>query len=528
MVIIRSGWWTALLLNAAVCMTLCQASHAAQPILHLANAGEPQTLDPHRYNLRLEETLLNDLFLGLTTFDAAGETVPGAAVSWETSDDGLTWKFHLRNGMRWSDGTPVTAHDFVYSFRRLQDPATAASLAYFMYMLKNAEAVNRGDLPSEALGVEAPDDATLVLRLDRPYPYLLERLLYPTAYPVPRHAIERHADAWIKPGNWVSNGAYMLEDWQPQAHVALRRNPHFHTPAAIEHVQYHPVVNEQSAYNRFRNGELHVIGAFPVGELQKVAVDYPVALRVSDLLSMMYLVFNTGRPPFGDVRVRQALSMAVDQQILTERVLRSGSKPAYSFVPYLIDGYRATELPHTRVAYAQRLAQARQLLAHAGFSAERPLEVELRHISGVDSKKVNLAITGMWKQIGVRAVLHQAELKNHFSDLRQGKFDIAWAGWIGENNPEHYLTLLQSDIGNVNYGRFNLPAYDAIVSHAQSMASLPARNARLQQAEALMVHHYPVVPLYTAAVRRLVSTQVAGWHENLRDVHQVRYLTFDP
>jgi len=506
----------------------CNASYAAQPILHLGNAGEPQTLDPHRYNLRLEETLLNDLFLGLTTFDAAGELVPGAALSWDTSDDGMIWTFHMRKGMRWSDGVPLTAHDFVYAFRRLQDPATAASLAYFMYMLDNAEAINRGDLPVAELGVRAPDDNTLVLRLARPYPYLLERLLYPTAFPVPRHSIEAHGDAWVKPANWVSNGAYILKDWQPQAHVALSKNPHFHAPASIDHVQYHPVVNEQSAYNRFRNNELHVIGAFPVGELQSVARQYPDALRVSDLLSMMYLVFNTRKSPFDDVRVRQALSMAVDQQILTDKVLRSGSKPAYSFVPDMIRDYRASQVPHKELSYTERLKRARQLLGDAGFSAENPLEVELRHISGVDGKKVNLAVTGMWKQIGVRAVLHQAELRNHFADLRQGKFDIAWAGWVGENNPEHYLSLLQSDIGNVNYGRFNLPAYDAIIAHAQSMASLPARNARLQQAEALVVHHYPVIPLYTVAVRRLVSAQLYGWRENLRDVHQLRYLTFNP
>lgn len=496
--------------------------------LHLGNTGEPQTLDPHRYNLRLEETLLNDLFLGLTTFDARGQLVPGAAHSWSVSADGLVWTFSLRNGLKWSDGTPLTADDFVYSFQRLQDPKIAASLAYFMYMLKNAPAINSGQLPPEQLGVRALDPLTLELTLSRPYPYLLERLLYPTAFPVPRHVIEAHADDWVKPQHWVSNGAYTLHDWQPQAYVSIHRNPYFHAAAAIEEVRYYAVVSEQSAYNRFRNGELHAIGGFPIGEMARVRKNFPEALQVTDLLSMMYLVFNTQQPPFDDVRVRQALSLAVDQAILTDKILRSGAKPAYSFVPNLIEGYAAVELPHKTLDRARRTARAKQLLSAAGFGPDSPLQLELKHVNGVENKKVNLAITGMWKQIGVKAVLQQAELRNHFADLRQADFDVAWAGWIGENNPEHYLTLLQSDIGNVNYGRFQSTAFDAILRDAQTMASLEKRNQRLREAEALVVKDYAVVPLYTSAVRRLVSPQLQGWYPNLRDVHQVRYLSRKP
>jgi oligopeptide transport system substrate-binding protein len=502
------------------------ASLAPAQTLHLASAGEPQTLDPHRYNLRLEETLLNDLFLGLTTFDARGQTVPGAAESWSVSDDGLLWTFRLRPDLKWSDGVALTAEDFVYAFRRLQNPATAASLAYFMYMLENAPAINSGQLPVEQLGVRAVDAYTLELRLSRPYPYLLERLLYPSAYPVPRHVIEVHGENWVKPENWVSNGAYVLQDWQPQAFVSMRRNRHFHEAAAIAEVRYHPVVSEQSAYNRYRNGELHAIGSFPIGEMDNAHQSFAQALQISDLLSMMYLVFNTEKAPFDDVNVRQALSLAIDQAILTDKVLRSGAKPAYSFVPALIENYTPVELPHRSQPSQQRLERARDLLQTAGFDRNNPLELTLKHVNGVENKKVNLAITGMWKQIGVRAVLQQAELRNHFAELRQGDFDVAWAGWIGENNPEHYLTLLQSDIGNVNYGRFKSPAYDRILDDAQRIASLYERNQRLHEAEAGVVREYAVVPLYTSAVRRLVSPGLLGWYPNLRDVHQVRYLRF--
>lgn len=521
-----AAWRTAISLILCLTSLFTYQSRADSPALHLASPGEPETLDPHRYNLRLEETLLNDLFMGLTTFDAHGNIVPGAAESWQVSEDGLTWTFKLRADMTWSDGTALTAEDFVYAFRRLQDPDTAASLAYFMYMLQNAPEVNRGALPPEALGVAGNGPHTLVLTLSRPYPYLPERLLYPTAFPVPRHQIEKHGDNWIKPANWVSNGAYVLREWQPQAHILLQANSRFFAPAGIRDVYYHPVVNEQSAYNRFRNNELHAIGTFPVGELPSVRKNYPDSLRMSGLLSMMYLVFNTRQAPFADVRVRQALSLAVDQRILTDKVLRSGNKPAFSFAPSLIQGYEPATLPHADLPYRRRLQQARELLADAGYGRSNPLQLELRHVAGIEGKKVNLAITGMWKQIGVNAVLQQAELRNHFADLRQGKFQVAWAGWVGENNPEHYLTLLQSDIGNVNYGGFSNAEFDRLINRAQMQTTVAGRNRHLHEAAALAVHHYAVVPLYSTTVRRLVSPKLRGWHENSRDIHQSRYLSW--
>ena len=284
------------------------------------------------------------------------------------------------------------------------------------------------------------------------------------------------------------------------------------------------MVNEQSAYNRYRNDELHAIGSFPADQLPDVRAAYADDLRMSGLLSMMYLVFNTQRAPFDDVRVRQALSLAVDQQILTDKVLRSGNEPAYSFAPHLLADYDGVDLPHINDPLAARQQRARELLTEAGFTPNRPLQLTLRHLTGLEGKKVNLAIAGMWAQIGVQAKLHQAEVRTHFADLRQGDFDVAWAGWIGENNAEHYLGLLQSNIGNVNYGRFSLPEYDAIMRQAQQQADRGERNRLLRRAEALAIHHYPVVPLYTVTVRRLVDPRLAGWHENPRDVHQLRYL----
>ncbi|HEX7038268.1 MAG TPA: peptide ABC transporter substrate-binding protein [Pseudomonadales bacterium] len=498
------------------------------PVLRIGNAGEPATLDPHRYNLRLEETILTDLFLGLTTFDAHANVVPGAAERWQVSDDGLTWTFRLRDGLAWSDGTPLTAHDFVYSLRRLLDPATAASLAYFLYPLKNAAAVNAGEKPVTELGVHAPDDATLVLTLEKPYPYLPERLLYPTGYPVPRHVIERVGDAWVEPEHWVSNGAYVLEDWQPQASVTLRRNPRFADsglpPAHVERVVYLPLASEQNAYNRYRAGDVHAIASFPAGQLDAVRDALPEHLRLSPLLSIMYLVFDTRRPPFDDARVREALALAIDRETLTDTVQRAGNVPSASFVPSLVSGYEPVPEPHAGLPGPERMARARALLEAAGYGPGNPLEITLRYISGTEQKRTSLAIAAFWQQLGVRTRLHQAELKVHFSDLRQGNFQVAIAGWFGESNPEHYLGLLKSDTGDVNYGGYRNPEFDAQMNRAAAVADLATRNRLLRDAEAIGIADFPVVPLYSVTVRRLVHPDLAGWYDNPRDAHPARFL----
>jgi oligopeptide transport system substrate-binding protein len=494
--------------------------------LLLGNAGEPQTLDPHRYNLRLEETILSDLFLGLTAMDARGNIGPGAAESWQTSDDGMVWTFAIRPGLKWSDGEALDAQDFVYAFRRLLDPNTAASLAYFMYPLKNARAVNSGEIAVEKLGVTATDDHTLRLELEEPYPHLPERLLYPTAFPVPEQAIEKHGDDWVKADNWVSNGAYVLEEWRPQSHVALTANPHFHEEVAIRKARYLPLANEQNAYNRYRAGEAHAIGGFPANELKHVQENMAEHLRVSPLLSMIYLVFNTAEPPFDDARVREALALVVQPEILTDKVQRTGNFPARSFVPHLVSDYKAAIPAHSKQPMEERIAHASSLLASAGYGPDNPLQVTLRYYDEGDGKRTNLAIASFWRQIGVSTRLHHTELKVHFSDLRQGDFQVAQAGWIGENNPGHYLGLLVSDAGGVNYGRFSNPAYDQQMHAARQEADVAIRNQMMSDAEAMAMAEHPVLPLYSIAVKRLVHPDLKGWHENHRDAHALRYLSW--
>ena len=494
---------------------------AAGAELRIGNGGEPLTLDPHRYNLNLEEKILTDLFEGLTAHDAAGQVVPGVAERWDVSDDGLAWTFHLREDARWSDGRPVRASDFVYSFRRLLDPATAASLAYFLYAIDGAEAVGAGEAEPETLGVRAADARTLEIRLAKPFPFFAERLTYPTGFPVPRHMVEKLGDDWVKPGRMVSNGAFTLADWQPQGFVRGERNPHFRAAGsvALDAVVYFPTSDPAAAYARYRSGELDIIGDFPPGEIDWLRREMPQHLHLSPLLSIMYLVFNTTEPPFDDARVRRALALAVDRDLIAGRVLRSGEMPSASFAPPMVAGYESAV-----VAAPADPAQARALLEDAGYGADNPLRITLRYIAGADSKKVQVAIAAMWKAVGVEAALHHAELNAHFAALRQGDFQVAQAGWFGENNPEHYLELLMSATGDVNYGRFRDAEVDVLMLRAKATADLGERLELLRQGELAALALHPVVPLYAVTIRSLVAPRVTGWQANVRNVHPARYL----
>lgn len=503
---------------------LLAASTAAQ-VLQIGNGGEPLTLDPHRYNLSLEEKILANLFEGLTAHDAEGRVVPGAAESWEVSDDGLLWTFRLRRNGRWSDGEAVTAEDFAFAFRRLLAPETAASLAYFLYAIDGAEAVNAGRIPPAQLGVRAVDSRTLEIRLAQPFPFLAERLVYPTGFPVPRHVLAKHGADWVKPGNMVGNGAYVLEEWLPQGYVRLRKNLRFRAAdeVRLEGASFHPTADRNAAYNRYLSGELQIIGDFPPGQLARLRRERPRHVHVAPLLSIMYLVFNVSAPPFDDVRVRRALALAVDRDILVDRVLRSGEQASASFVPPLVAGYDSAV-----AAMPPDPSAARALLAEAGYRRAQPLQVTLRYIAGADNKKVQVAIAAMWRAVGVETVLHHAELNAHFAALRQGEFQVAQAGWFGENNPEHYLELLMSTTGDVNYGRFADAEVDALMAAAKGAAALPARLGLMRRAEVAALARHPVVPLYSATVRSLVDPAIRGWRPNPRNVHPLRYVGYAP
>lgn len=489
--------------------------------LHIGNSAEPGTLDPHRYFANAEEHILKDLFLGLTTMGPSGEVLPGVAESWSTSDDGLRWRFELNPNATWSDGEPLTADDFVYGLQRHQDPQTASPLAHFLYCIKNAKAINRGDLSPLELGVTAIDTHTLDVELEEPFPFLLERLLYPIAYPIAEHAVKKHGDAWVKAENWVSNGAYVLGSWHPREYVELKKNEYFQyaDETSINTVRYYPFPEPATAYNRFVSGDMDIVHGYPHALVRRVEEERPNEVRNALLQSIMYLVINTQVKPFNDVRVRAALAAAISRERITIQVLGAGEIPSSTISPPMVSGH----MSESPIA-GSSTEHAIELLAAAGFSDTQPLEVTLRYISGAENKRIYVAIAAMWQEAGIRTTLHHTNLPTHFSDLQNGEFQVAQAGWFGENNPEHYIELLWSKIGPANYGRYQSSKFDTLFEEARQTADLQTRLSKLAAAERVALQEFPVIPLYVTMTLNLVKTHVGGWATNGRNLHPVRFI----
>lgn len=507
---------------------VARGAFAAEGTLRRGNRFEPASLDPHKIKTDYESAIVHDLFEGLTTYDAEGNPGPGLAASWSQSPDGLRYTFRLRPGLVWSDGMPITAEDAVFSLRRLMEPKTAANYAQLMYLLRNGRAVNTGAMPPDALGVSAPDAATVMLELETPAPFLPEILANAFAVFVPRHVLAKYGDGWTRPGVMVSNGAFTLETWEPQSRIVLAHNPRFYAAATslLARVIYVPTEDLASGLARFRSGQLDMQLDFPVAQVGALRADMPDEVRLTPSLLTYYLTLNTQNPKFADNRVRRALSLAVDREVLTAKVLRAGEQPAYSFVPPSVAVYRPARMDFADTAPDIRLAEARRLLAEAGYTPDAPLTVTYSHSSNLDLRRIAVIIAGMWKRVGVETRLHNTEGKVHFSNLRQGEYEAAFVGWSADfNDASSFLYVLQSDSVNSNYSRYNNPAYDALMTRAAAMENASARAELLRQAEEIAMRDLPIIPLYFGVTKSLVSQRVIGWRANAVDVHLSRYLS---
>jgi oligopeptide transport system substrate-binding protein len=527
----RAGWRrragrAPVLWLVLVCCALAVPAFADQ-VLRRSSTGEPQTLDPQLWLYGQDGNLAQDLFHGLTTVDAAARTIPGAAESWSVSADGLTYAFRLRAGLQWSDGRALDSADFLYSLRRQFDPRTASPSAALLYVIRNARAVNSGKAAVQSLGVSAPDARTVVIELEHPAPYLPELLVH-RAFPVPRHVVEQHGRAWTRAEHIVSNGPFTLAEWKPGQYVRLVRNPRFHDAANVrlDAVMHVPIEDPRTALLRYRAGDLDVAVSLPSDMLDALRRDFGTELRLVRQIGLEYLAFNTLRPPFDDVRVRRALSMAIERTALTTRILRAGEPAAYCLVPPGVRNYPNPGCADfARDTGVQRLAAARGLLAAAGYGPARPLQLRLRHPNSDTHRRIALAVAAMWQPLGVRAELISADLRAHQAALAQGDFDVARGAWYAEDtDPISFLRLLDSRAGAMNLSRFADRAYDALLDESDRVIDPVVRAAALRNAEARAMALQPVAPLYVYVSRRLVSARVDGWTDNPRGVHVDRWL----
>ncbi|GAB4375757.1 MAG: peptide ABC transporter substrate-binding protein [Kiloniellaceae bacterium] len=499
----------------------------AEKVLRVGNDGEPQSMDPHYISTVQTSRLSDDMLMGLLTYGQDGEPIAGAAESWTISDDGKTYTFTLRDHV-WSDGTPVTAEDFVYAWRRLLAPETGAEYASLLYIIKGAEEVNTGKAGPEALAAEAVDAKTLKVELSAPAPYFLAQLTHQTAFPVPKHVVEKFGSDWTKPENMVVNGPYKLASWTPKVEATLVKNDKFYDAAnvAIDKVVYYAMEDRTAMQQRFRAGELDIARDIASEQIDWLRANMADSLRIAPYAGIYYYVFRSDKEPFTDARVRKALSMAINREAITDKVLRTGMLPAYSFVPPGTGNYGEPAYADFQgMPYGEAVEKAKALLKEAGYGPDKPLKITLRYNNAEDHKRIAVAVQSMWKQLGVEADLFNTDGKIHYADLKQGSFEVARAGWIADyNDPQNFLFLMESKSGPINYSKFNNEKFDGLMAEAEAVSDLKQRAKILRQAEEVAMDGQPVAPIFYYVSKQLVSPKVVGWVDNAPDRHPTRFL----
>ncbi len=516
----------------ATLLAVTSLSVSAQVVYHRGNDTDPETLDPHRTSTVAESHILRDLFMGLVTEDAMAEAIPGAATDWTVSDDGLTYTFNLRDGALWSNGDPVTADDFVFSYRRIMDPATAAEYANVLYPIKNGEAVNKGQMPVDQLGVVALNPDTLEITLQNPTPYFLQLLTHQTSYPINPRNVAEFDEEFVRAGNLVSNGAYTLTENTPNDKIVLDKNPSFYDAAnvQIDRVVYYPMQDRSACMRRFEAGEIHSCSDVPTEQMEYIKANLGAQFHNAPYLGTYYYAIDTREAPWSDVRVRRALSMAIDRDFLAEDLWANAMVPAYSLVPPGIANYGDAVLADfAETPMLDRIDQAKALLAAAGFSAGNPLKVEIRHNVGENHARTATAIAGMWRDIGVETTITAVEGASYYPYLQQGGvFQVARAGWIADYaDPQNFLFMLQTDNPTFNYAHYSNPTYDELMARAATIVDLKERADVMAEAEAFITADQPFVPLLHYGSLSLVSDHLKGWLDNIQNRHPTRFMQIE-
>ncbi|WP_375057814.1 ABC transporter substrate-binding protein [Zobellella sp. DQSA1] len=485
------------------------------------NGSEPASLDPHKTEGVPESGILRDLFEGLVTSGPNGEILPGVAERWETSDNQV-YLFHLREDARWSNGDPVTAHDFEFAFKRSVDPRTASPYSWYMEKatIQNATEVVNGKLSPEALGVRALDERTLEVTLAKPVPYFVGMMFHTTTYPVHRATVEKYGDEWTRVGNMVSNGAYTLSNWVVNERIELKRNQHYWDNAntVVEQVTFLPIPSQNAEMNRFLSGELDMTYEIPLEHFKRLTSQHPDKVRVGGYVGTYYYQFNTRKAPFDDARVRNALSYAIDRDIIANMVMGQGEIPAYTLAPEVVDGFTPPAVAWADWSQAERDARAKALIEEAGYGKHKPLQLKLLYNTNDNHRKVAVAIASMWKKhLGVEVELVNQEWKTYLDTKTQGNFEVARAGWIADyNEASSMLDLMQTTHGN-NDGKYSNPEFDRLMAQSRLATDDEARNQLYAQAEEILAVDMPIAPIYQYVKARLVQPHVGGYPDNPLD-----------
>jgi len=517
----------------AICLSACGGSdEQRESLLDRGLGTEPGSLDNHKAKTNQAGDVQRDLGEGLTGYAADGTLEMAAAERVEISEDGLQYTFWLRTDGRWSNGDKLTANDFVYSYRRLVNPETAAFYAQQSFGdVVNAIEIIAGKKPIEDLGVAAPEELQLQITLKHPVPYFLTLLTHPSTFPVHQPSIEQHGVAYARPGNLVSNGAYKLSAWEIGSFIEVVRNEEYRDNdlTAIDRVRHHITPEDAAELNRYRAGELDITFSVPSESFELMKKERPDELRVSPFLAVYFYGFNLSKLPFKDnLKLRQALSMAVDRETLTENVTARGELPAYGWVPPGIVGYEPRQFLYANLSKDERHAKARELYREAGFSEKNPLVTKIHYNTADSHRRIAEAVQSMWKNVlGVDAELINQEGQVLIENIRlQEETEVFRLGWTGDYIDAHtFLTLMESDNPSNSLFGFKNEEYDSLMDRAEKLTDPARRRVLLEEAEKFLLSQHPVIPLYFFVNKSMVSPRVVGWGDNVLNYHYSQHLS---
>ncbi len=528
---------TALLLAAMLAIApVTMAAEANKPappqIWRVGNGAEPQDLDPQAIQGVTEDNVVMALFEGLASEDPHDlHPVPGVATSWDISPDGLVYTFHLRANAHWSNGDPLTADDFLQSYRRILSPTFASEYAYLVYdYVAGAREYYDGKLKDFAqVGFKAPDPLTLQVTLKNPTPYLLNIIASHCAWnPLPVRviarfgAVDQRRTPWTRAGNLVGNGPFLLKEWRPNQKITVVRNPQYWDAATVklDAIEFYPTDDISNEERMFRTGQLDMTYELPIAKIDAYRKDHPDTLRIEPWLGLYYYDCNVQRPPLNDKRVRKALALAIDRESLVKNVTRGGERPAYAV------SYPGTAGYTPRARLEGGLDEARRLLAEAGFPGGKGCPtIELLYNSSETHRAIAEVVQAMWrKNLGVDVRLVNQEWKVYLDMRHTTNFTLARAGWIADYvDPNVFLEIFVTGNGN-NDTNWSNPEYDRLFAAALSAHSNAERYEIYQKMDAILVDEVPVIPVYDYTRVHAVSPRIKGYYPTLLDHHPYKYI----
>lgn len=500
------------------------------------NGAEPVSLDPHKVEGIPEAVIIRQLFEGLVVRDQQGEIQPAVAVSWQSNADFTQWTFKLRP-VKWSDGSPLTAADFVYAWQRLADPKTASPYASYLEKLKltNATEIIAAKKPPQALGIHALDAETLQLDLSSPVPYLPAMLVSHSLVPVQQAAIEKFGDDWVKVGHFVGNGAYTLSERILNEKLVLSRNKQYWNDreTVIEKATLLSLSSANADVARYRSGEIDMTNSgIPTELYPKLKAELPEELHTTRTIATYYYTFNNAKAPFNDIRIRKALNLALQREVITDKVLGMGQTPTYTYTPnYIGGGEKILPPDYAKLSQPEKNQQAIALLKEAGFDKAHPLKFTLLYNTSENHKKIAIAVASLWKantNDTVQITLQNQEWKAFLESRNQGNFEVARAGWQGEyNNPTAFQNNFLTG-SSYNDAKFSYRPFDELVEQSYYAPNEAERREIYAQAEKALISQFPLVPVYNYVNVRLVKPYVKGFTTtDPQDYYYIRnfYLT---